>query len=326
MFLNTLIRATGIAVLASNFAIAQTGKAESYPDRPVKIILPYPAGGSSDATARFIAKKLGERWGQPVLVDNRPGGSGVIGTQAVERSPRDGYTVLYTTTLHIQNEALGMKLPYDPTRDFVPVIQVLRSAATLVVPSNTPANSLQQYVALVKSQPGKHSFGSAGNTTTSHLYGELLNQKAQLGSVHVPYKGGAPMMTDLLGEQISYSVIDAGSVMPMVTAGKVKLLAQTGPERSRMLPNTPTFRELGMPGFESYGWMGFYIATGTAPGIIARWEKDVSEITQSAEFATLVSTLGMEPTTVTGQALLDLQKADMSNWKKIASDANISVK
>lgn len=325
MILNTLVRAIGATLLIAHAAIAQPAKSD-YPNRPVKIILPYPAGGSSDATARFIAKKLTERWGQPVLVDNRPGGSGVIGTQAVDRSPHDGYTVLYTTTLHIQNEALGMKLPYDPARDFVPVIQVLRSAATLVLPSSVPAESLQQFVALVKSQPGKHSFGSAGNTTTSHLYGELLNQKAKLGSVHAPYKGGAPMMTDLLGNQLSYAIIDAGSVMPMVTAGKVKLLALTGSERSRLLPEVPTFKELGMSGFESYGWMGVFISVGTPLAIIAQWEKDVSEITRSAEFATLVNTLGMEPTTVTGQALSDLLKADTSNWKKIATDANISLK
>lgn len=312
-----------LAAVASA-VIAGVQAQPAYPDRPVRVIIPYPAGGSGDATVRFIAQKLSERWGQPVVVDNRPGGSGVIGTQAVERAARDGYTVLFTTTLHIQNEALGMKLPYDPLRDFVPIAEVLRSPATLVVASGTPAQTLKQYVELVRSQPGRHSFGSAGNATTSHLYGELFNRKAHLNAVHVPYKGGAPMMTDLLGGQISFSVIDAGSVMPMVKAGRARILAQTGTERSRMLPETPTFGELGLPGFEAYGWMGFFIARGANENVIARWETDVAAITRSPEYAALVNTLGMEPASITGEPFRNSLRNGSETWRKIAAEASIS--
>jgi tripartite-type tricarboxylate transporter receptor subunit TctC len=295
-----------------------------YPSRLVSIVIPYPAGGSGDATARFLASHLAESWSSPVVVENKPGGSGIIGTQAVDKAPHDGYTVLFSTTLHIQNEAIGKKSPYDPIRDFAPIIQVLRSPAALVVPVGLPVISLQQFITLLKSQPGKHSFGSAGNATTSHLYGELLNRKAQLGSVHVPYKGGAPMMTDLIGGQISYSIIDVGSVMPMVKAGKVKIFAMTGTGRSSLLPDMPTFQELGFGGFESYGWMGIFLARGTPPAIAAKWEGAVSAITRSPGYASFVNGLGMEPVIVTGQQFSSVLSNDIGNWKKIASEASIT--
>ncbi|WP_162256925.1 Bug family tripartite tricarboxylate transporter substrate binding protein [Noviherbaspirillum sp. Root189] len=295
-----------------------------YPDRSVNVVIPYPAGGSGDTTVRFIGRKLSERWGKPVIVENKAGASGIIGTQAVGKASPDGYTALFTTTLHIQNEAVGKKAPYNPITDFVPVGQVLRSPAVLVVSSAVSANSFGQYVDFVKSQQSKPSFGSAGNATTSHLYGELFTRKTGLTAVHVPYKGGAPMMTDLLGGHINYAVIDVGSVMPMLKAGKVKVFAITGAERSSLLPNIPTFKELGFTGFESYGWMGFLLPKNTPTSVTEKWEVALSAITKSPEYTELINGLGMEPTTIQAAQFSSVLKSDIANWRRIAEEARIT--
>ncbi|WP_406624559.1 Bug family tripartite tricarboxylate transporter substrate binding protein [Acidovorax sp. SDU_ACID1] len=323
MYRNFMAAMTAVAALVMPMAHAQTETA--YPNKPIKLIIPYPAGGSGDTTARFLANALNQKWGVPLVVENRPGGSAIIGTQAVANAASDGYTVLFTTTLHIQNSAVGRTLPYDPLKDFVPITQVLCAPAALVIGSDNPAKTVNAFVNANKAGARATSFGSAGNATTSHLYGELFNRLAGLKAVHVPYKGGAPMMTDLLGGQLDYALIDAGSVMPMAKAGRVKVLAVASSTRYELMPETPTLKELGYEGFESCGWMGVLMRAGTPQPIVAKWAKELTEITQSAGYRSMVQGLGMEPTSISQDDFGQLMRRDIANWKRIADLAGIKV-
>jgi tripartite-type tricarboxylate transporter receptor subunit TctC len=243
-----------VTLLLQATANAQPATNASFPTKLVRLVLPYPPGGSTDTIARYTTDKLSKQWHQPIIVDNRPGASGMIGTEAVAHGPADGYTALFAITQHIQNPLLYEKVRYEPTKDFIPVARILTVPAALAVPSTLPVNSVGELVNLVRSQPNKHSFGSTGSASTSHIYGELLNQKAELQSVHVPYKGAGPMLTDLLGGQLTYTIIDIGSTLPYVKSGKLKLLAVAGTSRAPQVPQVPTFKEAGLGGFEAVSW------------------------------------------------------------------------
>ena len=251
--------------------------AQAYPAKPIRVIVPYAPGGATDILGRMVGAKLQESWGQTVIVENRPGASGVLGNDLVAKSAPDGYTVLLGITAIVQSATL-MKLPYDPYKDLIPVTQLAVSTSLLAVPAATPVKSMAEYVALIKSQPGKHGYGSYGNGTSAHIQGELFKSQAGVDMAHVPYKGSAPMLNDLLGSQLSAAFLDVGSSRGQLKAGSLKALAVTGTERLKMLPDVPTFAELGYKNFEPRGWFGYFLPAGTPAPVVAKLAAELARI------------------------------------------------
>ena len=242
--------------LAASSAVPLGFAQAAFPNRPIKFIVPFPPGGATDLVGRLLANKLQESWGQNVVVENKPGASGMIGTEQVARATPDGYTVLIGITTHVQNPAIFAKVPYDPIKDFAPVSQICLSYLVLVVKPDFPANTLKEFVALVKANPGKYSFGSFGTGSSSHIVGEGFARRAGLDMAHVPYKGSAPMTSDLLGGQVPCGWADVSTATAHIAAGKLKPLAVSGERRAPLLATVPTLLENGYPGFEALGWVG----------------------------------------------------------------------
>jgi len=304
---------------------AQASKpAENFPDKGVRIVLPYTPGGSTDALSRFVGEKLAADWKQSVITDNRPGASGMIGTEIVARAPADGYTVLFAITQHIQNPLLYKKVAYDPLKDFYPLARILTVPTALAVHADFPANTIQEMIALIRSQPNIHGFGSTGNASTSHIYGGLLTKRADLKAVHIPYKGAGPLVTDLLGKQVTFTILDVGSLMPQVKAGKLKILAVAGTERLSYLPNAPTFSEAGFPGFEALSWMGFFLPANTPPAIRQKWSEALQRHLTSPEMAVKLEAMGMSPGYLNSPNFETRLVSDTLIWKSVISVAQVS--
>jgi tripartite-type tricarboxylate transporter receptor subunit TctC len=305
------------ALLVPLAALAQS----PYPAQPIKLVVPYPAGGATDTLARTIAQKLNEAWGQAVLVENKAGASGTIGNNLVAKAPADGYTALVAITALIQQPSLMDKLPYDPLKDFAPVTLIARSPSMLAVPLDSPARSLKEFVALVKANPGKLSFGSYGAGTSSHIQGSLLNQQAGLDLTHVPFAGAAPLLTNLVGGQIPAAFIDSASARPHLKS--IRPLAVTGTQRMHGLPDVPTFVELGYHSYEPYGWFGLFLPAGTPPAIVGRMSDEVNRILRLPDVTARIEALGLQ---VGGGKPEDLQqtlRTDAAIYAKIIKDANI---
>jgi len=312
-----------LAALAA-LATPLAAQAQAYPGKPVKIVVPYPPGGATDILGRLVAAKLQELWGQTVTVENKPGASGVLGNDFVAKSAPDGQTVLLAITAIVQNATL-MKLPYDPYKDFIPVSQLSSSTSLLVVRPDMPANSVAEFAALVKSQPGKHSYGSYGNGTSSHIQGENFKHLTKTDLAHVPYKGAAPMMNDLLGGQVSMAFVDAGTGRAFILSGKAKPLAVTGTERLDMAPKAPTFAELNMPGFEPKGWFGFFLPAGTPAAIVAKLSADLQKVTKMPDVSKRIDDLGQDPVGSTPEQFAALIKKDGPLYAKLIKDLHIKM-
>ncbi|WP_428564739.1 Bug family tripartite tricarboxylate transporter substrate binding protein [Ramlibacter sp.] len=316
-------------VAASILALGAAGGAAwgqgAYPSKTIRIVVPYAAGGSTDVLARMIGTHMAQAWGQPVVVDNRLGAGGAIGTEAVAKSPADGYTVLMAITAMIQAPALNPKLPYDPFKDFVPVSQVGFSQNLLLVPASLPANNVREFVALAKA-PGKGlSFASFGNATSPHLYGELMNQRAGIRMVHVPYKGAALALNDLFAGQVDAVFVDMGSARPHLGSGKVKALAITGAQRASFLPDVPTMGESGYSGFEPNGWFGLFVPAGTPPEIVRKLSAETARIVRLPEVAERFAGLGINPLGSTSDEFAAVLRADAPKWAQIVKAANIKI-
>jgi tripartite-type tricarboxylate transporter receptor subunit TctC len=295
------------------------------PDRPVRLMLPYPPGGSTDAVARLITQQLSIDWTQPVIVDNRPGASGMIGTEMAARAPADGHTALFAISQHIQNPLLYTKIPYDFAKDFVPVARILTVPSGLAVSSDLPVSNLKEFFELIRSQPGQHSYGSTGVASTAHIYGALLDKTAMLDAVHSPYKGAGPMLAELLGRRITFTVMDVGSLTPHVKAGKFKILATTGTQRVAALKDVPTFAEAGMPGFEALAWMGIALPAGTPTAIQAKWSASLEKYLTSPAFASVLADMGLTPNYQGPEAFAAQIVKDTAVWRTIISTANVRV-
>lgn len=226
-------------LVAGPWSATSTLAQTNYPDRPVKIVVPYPAGGAADAIARLIAEKLSKAWGQAVIVDNKPGASGIIGAHAVVRAPADGYTILHHNSVLIQQPAMTDKIPYDPFKDLAPVVLTIQTNNLLAVPLESPAKTLREFIELVKASPGKYNYGSYGTATAAHLHGELFKQQTGLDLTHIPFQGSAPIITSLRGNQISSAFIDIPSTLPHINW--VRPLAIAGNQRVPEIPDVPTF-------------------------------------------------------------------------------------
>ena len=273
---------------------AQAQTAASFPNRTLRIVVPYTPGGTTDVMARSIGQKLTESWGQPVIVENRPGAGGWLGLSSVGKSPGDGYTVVLTISNAIYAKSLYSKLPFDIDTEFEPVSMLTRSTIGLAVPANFPANNLEEFIAHARKNPGKLSYGSFGQGTTAHIFGESLNLAAKIDLVHAAYKGAAPLTQDLLGGQISAAWLDAASLAPLLQAGKVKVLGMTGTQRTPSLPQVPTFAELGLKGFEPVGFFLVLAPAGTPKDILAKLSGGIARAVKSSDLSGRWRELGLE--------------------------------
>lgn len=321
----TMLACIGLAATWNlSAALAASALGADYPSRPVRVVVPYPPGGATDILARMVGTKLQEAWGHNVIVENRPGAGGVIGTEAVAKAPADGYTVLLAITAHIQNPAL-MKLPYDPYKDFTPVSQLSTSTSMLAVPASLPVKTVAEFVALIRSQPGRHSYGSYGNGSSAHIQGANLAQQAGADLVHVPYKGAAPLITDLLGGQLSSAFLDVGSAAKHVSSGGFRVLAVTGTERLKILPDTPTFAELGYRNFEPKGWFGYFVPAGTPAPVVAKLSADIRKAARSPDVVKRIEDLGQTPVGSTPEELAAVMQTDGPLYARMIRDLNIRV-
>src|SRR5262245_59149071 len=270
--------------------------AQPFPSKPVRIVVPWPAGGPPDQVARLLGPRLGEAWKQQVIVDNRPGANSIIGTDTVAKSSPDGYTWLLTTGSHTHNAALYSKLPYDTLKDFIGLTKPAETLGmVLAVHPSVPVKSAKELVALAKARPGQLTFGSAGNGNTLHLAGELFKISTGAPIAHVPYKGAAPALTDLLGGHIDMMFGSPLSMTPPIRAGKLRAIAQTGTRRNRTLPELPTLGELGIHGAEMSGWYGVYAPAKTPKEIVDRMLGEILKAVKEPGMQERIANLGAEP-------------------------------
>jgi tripartite-type tricarboxylate transporter receptor subunit TctC len=319
----TIAMLIGAAMLP--MATPASAQTPTYPDKPIRIVVPFPVGGIADTFGREIGRKLTEAWGQPVVIDNRTGAGGNIGADIVAKSPPDGYTlVMGNIGTHAVNLSLFPSMPFDTIKDFTPIVHVLDAEGLLVVNPSITATTVPELIALARSQPGKLSYGSGGVGTTSHLAGELFKSMTKVDIVHVPYKGNVPAITDLLGGQTSMAFATMPTVLPHVRAGKLRPLAVLGAVRSPALPDVPTVAE-SVPGFEVSNWIGLFGPAGMPPVIVARLNAEVQKIMRSPEIQKRLETEGAKFIPMTPDQFAAFQKAEITKWAKTIKDANIKV-
>ncbi len=308
----TMLLASGAAIISS------AARAEGYPERTVKIIVPYPAGGSNDIIARVLAQKLGEKEAQTFIVENRPGASGNIGAELVATTAADGYTLLVTAPPPLTtNVALYKKLPFDPANAFAPVALLATVPIVLMVHPSLPVKNVQELIALAKSKPGMLNFGSSGIGSTNHLAGELLKSMTGIDIVHVPYRGAAPAMNDLIAGNIPMMFDNMPGVLPQVKGGAVRAIAVAGATRAAALPDVPTVAESGVPGFEAFSWFGMVAPAKTPTPILEKLQSDVSAILAIPDTKSRLADLGAEPGTVSGAAFGKFLADDAAKWAKV---------
>ena len=322
-WLGAVAAACGLAC-AHGVAFGQSDPAAAYPSRQIRIIVPYSAGGSTDALARLVAAELSSAWKQTVIVENKTGASGMIGNDLVAKAPPDGYTVLLGITTIIQGPYLFKTIPYAVT-DLVPVAQIGLSQDFLVVPARFPANTLEEFIAEVKSHPGKYSYGSYGAATSSNIHGEMLKQQAGLDLTHIPYKGGAPQMTDVIGGQLDAAFIDVGNLRAQIKSDKLKILASTGQRRSELLPDVRSFTELGYKNFEPYGFFTFFLPAKTPRPIVDKLSAEIIRLLNSPANKAKIEGMGLQPNFIGGAELDALIARDSKIWGDVIKAANIQV-
>jgi tripartite-type tricarboxylate transporter receptor subunit TctC len=289
-------RRSFVVLAVAAILAAPTAAQQPWPSRPVKVIVPYPPGGGNDNLARIFAQKLGERLGQPFVVENRPGAGTLIGSEAGAKSPADGYTLLLSSIVtHALAPALYPKIPYDPLRDFVAVTTLAVAPTVLVVNQAFPAKSVQEVITLAKASPGKYTFPSGGNGTTPHISGEIFKSMTGTNLLHVPYKGGGPALADLIGGQVDMMFDTAASAMPHVRSGKLRALAIATPKRHPDFPDLPTFAEQGMPAYSINSWYSLHAPAGTPREIVQRLHAEVVEVLRTPDVVERLKTLNADP-------------------------------
>ena len=299
-------------------------QAQGYPARPIRIIVPVATGGIADYYSRVIGSKLHETWGQPVLVENRAGGGGNIGSDIVAKAPPDGYTmVMGFIGSHAVNPFLIRNMPYDPQRDFVPVAMVIEAEGLLAVHPSVPVNSVAELLALARAQPGKLSYASGGIGTSSHLAGELFKSMTGADIVHIPYKGNAPAIADLIGGQTQLTFATMPTVLPHVRAGKLRGLAVIGATRSAALPQLPTIAESGVPGFSVNNWIGLFAPAGTPNEIVRKVNAEVMRIMRLPEVARRMDVEGERFTPNTPEEFAAFIRSEVAKWGKVVKDAGL---
>ena len=315
-----------LASAALPAALPAIALAQAYPTKPVTIIVPWPPGGPSDIAARPMAKALTEDLKQTFIIDNRGGAGGNIGSAMVAKAPPDGYTLLITSSAPIViNPSLYKSMPFDPPKDLAPITNLLRVPLILAVNPSVPAKNLQELIAYVNSQKGKAQYASSGNGTPQHLTAELFKSVAKLDMIHVPYKGSAPAITDLVGGHVPIMFDSAIAILPQIKAGKVRAIAITSAKRSAILPDVPTFNEAGLKGFESYAWYGFFAPAKTPKDIITKLNTEALKIMKQPEWQKILAETGSENVGESPEQFGEFMKAEAAKWAKVVKDSGATV-
>lgn len=316
------LAAVGCAV-AGMAAVLPAQAQGTWPDKPIKLVVPYPAGGNADNTARLLATQLSGRLGQQVVVDNRPGGSGTIGAAAVAKAPADGYTLLLDATAFTVNPSLFPKLPFDVARDFAPISLVLQVPLLLVVPASSPLQSVADLAKAARATPGRLTYASAGNGGAQHLAGELFKQGEKISLTHIPYRGGAPALTDLIGGQVDVMFSATTASGPFVKGGKLRALAITSAQRTEGWEQLPTVAESGVPGFQVNEWNGLFAPAGTPQPVLQRLEVETRAIVASPEMKKRFAELGVQGVGSSAAEFQAFVKAESAKWAQVVRTSGI---
>jgi tripartite-type tricarboxylate transporter receptor subunit TctC len=304
--------------LVSWLVLAGPAPAQSFPDHVVRIVNPFPPGGSVDVLARILAQKLSENLGQQFIIETRGGGGGNVGAEMVAKAEPDGYTLLFTAPGPlVVNQTLYAKLPFDPARDFAPIALFAMAPIVLMVNPDIPANNVQELIAYAKMHPGQINFGSAGNGSTPHLNGELFKTMAHIDIVHVPYRGTGPAMNDLIGGHIQMFFDLLPASLPQIESRKVRALANAGATRPPLLANLPTVAEQGLPGFDSTSWVGLVAPVHTPPAVTEKLIAEVEKVVKSPDIAARITELGSQPGTAFGKDFAKFMEAETTKWAAV---------
>jgi len=318
-------RLSRAAIATAALVVAGMAHAQSYPVKTVRFVITYPMGGGSELTIRPIAQKLGERWGQQVIVESRPGGSAMIGTDFVVRSPPDGHTLLLSASSEVSmNVVLFKKMPYDPIQDLQPVTLVTRTAPVLLAHPSLPVKSIKELIALARARPGALNYATIGTGTPQHFAGELMKTSFRIEMTHVPYKGAAPAIIDLLGGHVPIGLTAPTSAMPHIQSGRLRALAVTSAQRLGALPEVPTLAESGAPGFDIGQWFAIWLPAKTPKDIAAKIHADIVAIVQSPEYRKRQLELASDAVGSDPEALRDIQKSDIEKYRKLAAAIGIT--
>lgn len=321
-----ILASAAVLAGATAFMVPLAAHAQSYPVRGVKIVVPFPPGGTTDILARLLANELTARWAQPVVVENRAGASGTIFSEQLARMPADGYTLMLTATHHVINPGLYRgALKYNTRTDFTPIAQVAAVPNVLVVNPSFPAKTVQEMIQYAKANPGKVNFGSSGTGGANHLAGELFKSMAGVNMVHVPYKGAAPALNDLLGGQIPVMFDSVPGVLQHIRAGKLRALGVTSLRRTATLPDVPTLDEAGLKGFDATAWFGLYAPGNMPADLKQKLSTDVLQALQSPRVRPQFLEQGAEPGTMTQPQFAAFVDAELDKWSRVIVDANVKI-
>ncbi|CAM3811504.1 tripartite tricarboxylate transporter substrate binding protein [Paracidovorax anthurii] len=323
--LRAALAALGLAAAALAAPTAQAQAPGAWPDKPIRLVVPYPAGGNADTTARLLSTQLSERLGQPVVVDNRPGGSGTIGAAAVAKAAPDGYTLLLDATAFTVNPSLFPKLPYDAAQDFVPVSLITQAPLLMVVPATSPFHTVADVVQAARARPGQLTFASAGNGGAQHLAGELFKQGAQVSMTHIPYRGGAPALTDLVGGQVDLMFSATSASGPFVRSGKLRALAITSAQRADGWQQVPTLAASGLPGFQVSEWNGLFAPAGTPRPVVDRLEAEARAIVASPALQRRFAEMGVQGVGSSARDFGAFVKAETAQWTRVVRASGIRI-
>jgi len=300
--------------------------AQSYPNKTIRMIVPFPAGGATDIVARLVAQKLGDAIGQQVIVDNRGGAAGTIGSDLAAKSPPDGYTILIgTSSTHAIAQSLYAKLPYDSIKDFTPVVGIATATIVLSMHPSVPAKTVRELIVLAKAKPDALSFASSGSGGVSHLVGEMFKAQAGVQMLHIPYKGDAPALADLVGGQVSLEFGTALSFLPYIQSGRLKALAVTSLKRSQVMPDVPTVAESGLKGFEALQWFGVFAPAGTRAEVVTRLNTEIVKILQTADMRERLTKLASEVMADSPEQFAVFQKAEIAKWARVVKDSGARI-
>ena len=319
-----MIRTAALLSLALVLA-GPAARAQTYPSRPITLIIPFAVGGSNDLVGRAIGKKLAEAWGQPVVVENRAGAGGLIGTAAVATAPPDGYTLLLVSPTFTISPAIRKTMPFDAVKDFTPVAFIARSPLLVTASNKLPVQSASELFAQARSRPGQITYASAGLGSINQISTELIALSAGVKLMHVPYKGGAPALNDLVGSHVDIFVSSLPQVLPLARSGQVKALAVTSARRTALLPDVPTLEESGIPGVDLGTWWGVAGPAGMPPDIVNALNAEIGKMLTSPELATFLTNEGAEAEAMTPRQFGDMMHVEIERWIKVAREANISI-
>jgi len=312
------------AILVLALTLATTASAQGYPSKPIRFVVPYAPGGNTDILARLLGQKLSEAWGQQVIIDNRPGAAGTVGAELVARAPADGYTLIMGSFGNIiVANSLYKNLKYDPFRDFASIALVSLPPGILVENPAVPAQNVRELIAYAKSNPGRLNYGSPGSGAWNHLFFELFNASAGISIVHVPYKGIAPAVVDLLGGQVQLAISAFPTALPHIRSGKLRALAVTSAKRSGLMADVPTVAESGLAGYEAAGWFGVLAPAGTPPAVVAKLNAEINRILELPEVKASLASDGAEPAGGTPAQMTESARAASAKWSKLIRELNL---